>query len=165
MRKLTLLALTLGLAASSASAAAPIQGPQMKAAMVYNFARFAAWPPNRFSGPSAPVVLCVAPSHALASALAQLEGQPVGSRRLDVRLTSAFGAACHMAVVGAETGPTQLQLLQQQGVMTVSDGRSDSVVALVNVGRQTRFEVDTRAARQAGVGLSSQLLRLAVAVK
>ncbi len=164
MRTIVLLALTVGIAASPVSAA-PIKGAQMKAAMVYNFARFAAWPPNRFSGPSAPVVLCVTPAHPLAEALAQLEGQPVGARRLDVRLTASAGPGCHMAVVDSGASAAQIERLQQQGVMTISDGWSTGVVALITVGRQTRFQIDTRAARQAGVSLSSQLLRLAVAVK
>ena len=166
MRPLLVLALGLGLSSPPALALAnEAQDAAFKAAMIYNFARFATWPPNRFASPSAPVALCVAPGNHLAPALEKLDGQAVGARRLSVRLTASMGPASHVAVLAAGASPAQVDAIQRDGALTVSDDGSPAVVRLVSVGRQTRFEIDTRAARQAGVSLSSQLLRLAVAVK
>jgi hypothetical protein len=58
--------------------------------------------------------------------------------------------------------------LNQQGVLTIGEAPGfarEGAVGLVTIGRQTRFEINTQAARSAGVVLSSQLLRLAIAIK
>lgn len=165
-------ALTAAAALASGSTAirdAEARETSLKAVMIYNFARFAAWPPQRFASAVAPVTLCVAPDSRLAPALGRLDGQPVGSRRLAVRLTSAAGAGCHIALLDGEGAtPARISALHQHGVLTVGEGQAFTTVGavgLVTVGRQVRFEVNVGAARQAGVSLSSQLLRLAVSVK
>ena len=64
--------------------------------------------------------------------------------------------------------PLRIAALNQQGVLTVGDEPGFSwsgSVALVTVGRQIRFDVNTKAAAAGGVTLSSQLLRLAITVR
>jgi hypothetical protein len=149
-------------------AAAETAGAEFKAAVVYNFARFATWPPNRFADASAPVVLCVTPSEPLAPALERLEGQPVGGRKLSVRATTHLGAGCHLAYVPTSATPAQVAALNRQGVLTIGSAAGFSrsgAIGLVNVGRQVRFEINSGAAQEAGVKLSSQLMRLAVLVR
>lgn len=170
MLKITALIAVAAFAGPASANDGPARDAAVKAAMVYNFARFAAWPPSRFPDAESPVTLCVASSSSLAPALEKLDGQPVGGRRLAVRLTTApSGATCHLAYFDAESmGSAQLAALHQQGVLTVGEGRAFSeagVLALVTVGRQVRFEANVRAARDAGVSISSHLLRLAVAVR
>ena len=164
----------LAILAMTPSSAAPAQASDprtdhFKAAMVYNFARFASWPASRFPDTTAPVVLCVGPANPLTAALERLEGQPIGARQLHVRVSQNISAACHLAFVdAADATPAKLATMKSQGVLTVGEtpGFSRSgAVGLVTVGRQVRFEINTPAAREAGVVLSSQLLRLAVAVR
>jgi hypothetical protein len=158
----------LALAAPAAASAGPGQDRELRAAIIYNFARFAVWPPARFADPAAPVVLCVDPSDPLLPALSRLDGQPVGQRRLQVRATAQFGASCHLAYVAATTNPAAVANLHRQGVLTIGDAPGFSrsgAIGLVSVGRQIRFEVNTGAAASAGVKLSSQLLRLAMVVR
>lgn len=142
---------------------------EFEAAVVYNFARFATWPPARFADASAAVVLCVDPAEPLTPALVRLDGRPVGTRRLRVRAVQSFEAGCHMAFVpSAQATPAHLASLNRQGLLTVGDapGFSKSgAIGLVAIGRQVRFEVNARAARQANVGLSAQLLRLSTVVR
>jgi hypothetical protein len=113
-------------------------------------------------------VLCVDPSEPLASALARLEGQPVGGRKLHVRTTQAPGPGCHLAFMSISAGPAQIATLKRQGVLTVGeapDFAKSGAIGLVSIGRQIRFEINATTAREAGVTLSSQLLRLATRVR
>jgi hypothetical protein len=167
MRIIPLLLVTVAVGALCAPANAAVDTADFDAAMVYNFARFASWPPTRFVDAASPVTVCVSPSNPMTTALARLEGQPVGGRRLHVRQTATPNATCHVAVLQSdEATPGKLAVLHQQGVLTVGEGeRFDGAVGLVRVGRQVRFQVNSRAAREAHVDLSSQLLRLAVSVR
>jgi hypothetical protein len=137
--------------------------------MVYNFARFSEWPASRFVDAASPVVLCVSPEEPFAAELLELEGKPVGSRTLHVRKTASFGRDCHMAFISrADATAANLSALSRRGVLAVGDAsgfsRSGSI-GLVTIGGQLRFEVNINAAREAGVRLSSQLLRLATVVR
>jgi hypothetical protein len=146
--------------------AAPAEA-EFKAAVIYNFARFASWPVSRFPDARAPVVLCVSPSDPLADALERLEGQPVGTRRLHVRTTTVFGPECQAAFVSGPAN-SEVAALQRDGVLTIGeapDFARRGAIGLVKVGRQIRFEINPSAADQAGVKLSSQLLRLAMAIR
>lgn len=140
-----------------------------RAAIIYNFIRFSSWVPDRFATASSPVVLCVQPQHALAAHLAGFDGRPVGARNLRVRRTAAFDRDCHAAVVGAaDANPATLASLTRQGVLTIGDTRgfiAHGGIGIITVGRQIRFEINNRIARDAGVVLSSRLLRLAVVVR
>jgi hypothetical protein len=158
-----------GFTAGAAAASDRLDDASLKAAMVYNFARFAAWPPSRFATPDAPVVLCVNPSAALLPALQRLEGEPVGSRKLHVKAASSPGPDCNLVFVDADrASPQQVAALQRQGALTVGEGAdfiSSGAIGLVSIGRQIRFEINNAAAREAQVNLSSQLLRLAIVVR
>lgn len=140
-----------------------------RAAIIYNFTRFSSWDADRFATPSSPVVLCVHPRHALAAHLAALEGRPVGDRSLRVRQTAGFDRSCHAAVVGpADANPARLASLAREGVLTIGDSEgfiTNGAIGIITVGRQIRFEINNRNARNAGVVLSSSLLRLAVVVR
>lgn len=163
---------TLALAAVSAGAPAKAAAADasMKAAIVYNISRFSAWPSGRFGRPSDPIVLCVESGEPLSGALAGMSGKPVGDRRLAVRTgTWPFGAECHMAFVSAaRADPAALRALAANGVLTIGESSrfaEAGAVQLRTVGQQVRFEINNKAARQAGATLSSQLLRLAVKVR
>lgn len=171
MKKTLPTVISLALAAWTPAVAAPTADASQsafKAAMIYNFARFTTWPNARFSDAAAPVVLCVSPGDPLAGDLGRLDGQPVKNRMLDVRTTSNFNSGCHLAYVPEDVSAARLESLNQQGVLTIGDRTGfvrSGAVGLVRIGRQVRFEVNTKAAGQGGVVLSSQLLRLAISVK
>jgi hypothetical protein len=166
---LAALALILSLSGRAAAQDSGARNAEFKAAIVYNFARFATWPATRFSSDASPVVLCVDPSEPLLPALLHLDGQPVGARVLHVRAVQSFGPACHLAFVSsADAGAERLAALEREGVLTVGETPNFSrsgAIGLVTVGRQIRFEINTAAAHVAGVGLSSQLMRLAIVVR
>ena len=168
MKPFLLVFMAVSVAAASPAGAQTMDQSAFKAAMIYNIARFTNWPASRFADASSPVVLCVAPGDPLTGDLVKLEGQPVKARRLDVRVTANLGAACHLTLVPEDMPAARVETLNSQGVLTIGERNGFSrsgAVGLVRIGRQVRFEVNTRAAAEGGVTLSSQLLRLAIAVK
>src|SRR5450432_3693384 len=134
-----------------------------KAAMIYNFGRFTAWPDARFGGPGDPVVLCVNPAAALAGPLQTLAGKPVGGRTLVVRQTTQVDRTCTMAYVGAGAANDRYVAgLRDKGVLTIGETPGFTragAIQLVTIGRQVRFEVNQQNALAAGARLSSNLLR------
>jgi hypothetical protein len=139
-----------------------------KVAMIYNFSRFTLWPDSRFASPADPVVLCVDPDAALAGPLQGVSGKPVGSRTLVVRQTNRIDHSCQMAYVAArDAADGYVSDLRDKGVLTVGETpgfTKEGAIQLVTIGRQVRFEISQRNALAAGAHLSSNLLRLAVAV-
>ncbi len=139
-----------------------------KAAMVYNFGRFTTWPGSRFGTPGDPVVLCVDPASNMAGSLQQLNGKPVGGRFLLVALTSRVDRSCNMAWVSArDANDGYISSLRDRGVLTIGEAPGftrSGAIQLVTIGRQVRFRINQENALAAGAMLSSNLLRLAVAV-
>ena len=136
--------------------------------MIYNFSRFTLWPDSRFAGPADPVVLCVDPDAPLSGPLQGVSGKPVGSRTLVVRATGRIDHSCQMAYVGGgDTSDGYIAGLRDKGVLTIGETPGFTragAIRLVTIGRQVRFEINQNNALAAGAHLSSNLLRLAVAV-
>lgn len=156
-------------AAQPAARSADADESAVKAAFVYNFAKFATWPATAFAGPQAPLVLCMVGDIPFKAALVALDGKPVGERRLVARAESPDRAGdCHLLVVGAPPVHRFADLaaaLKGRPVLTVGDAdgfaRRGGAIGLVLEDSRIRFEVNPRALDGTGVTLSSQLLRLA----
>ncbi|WP_431855340.1 YfiR family protein [Azospirillum sp.] len=154
------------------AAAAPLSDPtefEVKAAFVYNFAKFAAWPEGAFAGPRATLVLCRLGDVGFGSALSALEGKPVGERRLAVRDVMLREAGdCHLLVIGA---PLESRLadvariVKGRPILTIGDAEGfaahGGAIGLTLDDGRVRFEVNPKALAGSGITLSSQLLRLA----
>jgi hypothetical protein len=141
----------------------------LKAAFIYNFAKFTEWPAERLRGPTDPIVFCVAPSSPMREAITLLQDKPVGTRPVRVATVTddAGAAACHVLFIDASASPRLRQLAQTNlnGVLTVSDLPNFATLG-GNIGfffasNQLRFQINLDAARRSGIGFSSKLLRLA----
>lgn len=154
-RALACVVVGLLVAAAMGGARAQVDESRLKAAFVYNIVAFSSW-----SGPAeARLHLCTATGGPLDAELARLEGRQVGQRRIDVR--RGFGAGCDVLVHGADT----LAPPASPSALVICDGCAlpdgSSAVTLLREDDRIRFEVDAAAATRAGIGFSSQLLRLA----
>ncbi|HEX6504053.1 MAG TPA: YfiR family protein [Terriglobales bacterium] len=147
---------------------------EIKAAFVYNFAKFVEWPPEAFSKPSDSVRLCVLGNHSLASDLQQLiAGKTIGTRAVEVQRVSPLQiTGCHVLFVGTlESWRLQQVLESARGthVLTVGDIpgfiEQGGVINFILDQNRIRFEVNLKAAQDAGLKLSSKLLSLAKAVE
>lgn len=129
----------------------------LKAAYIYNIAQFTLWP---VPTAARPLTICVASDHALWQSLHQLQGKPVGERKVAV-VELAANTPCDMAVL--RTGARR-PVADGGGTLAIVD-QPDSgyagAVALVEEDQHLRFDIDTTEAARAGLRFSSRLLRLA----
>ncbi|OWW19121.1 YfiR family protein [Noviherbaspirillum denitrificans] len=153
----------------AAVAAEPVPEYALKAAFVYNFALFTEWPSDTaYEGGT--LNICVNPGSVLRQSLAGLGERAVKGRRIAVRNLAALDAlnTCHVLFVDGGDRERWVQIKKGLGgaaVLTISDdeeiGHDGSIIALSMDNKRVVFDVDTRAARQARLAISSKLLRLA----
>lgn len=156
-------------------AALPLSGParaevepalRVKAAFLYNFAKFTTWPTS-VTARGGPLGLCVLGDAGLAAALEAIEGKDVNGRPVMVRRLASPSdtEGCWMAFLPAGTSVAALRAMSRPGLLTVGDspgfGRAGAVINLYLAGGKVRFEVNVAAAKRAEVSLSSKLLNLA----
>ncbi|MCZ6453684.1 MAG: YfiR family protein [Alphaproteobacteria bacterium] len=142
----------------------------IKAAILYNFAKFASWPAAAFSNDTAPLRICVIGADPFGPALESLNGKTVRNRALVTASIAKIedAAACHILFVSAsEKGwlGAILDTVSALPILTVADinqfANSGGIIALKEVDDRSRIEVNIGAANLAGLKLSSKLLRLA----
>jgi hypothetical protein len=142
---------------------------RLKAAFLYNFARYTEWPPEV----GATLTLCILGEDPFGAALDAMQGKPVGDRRLSIQRKKAAGAPLTCQIVYVAPSVTSdvarvIAILGNRPILTVADspGALQQGVALnMNVtDGKVSFEANLRAARAAGLKLSSNLLKLATQV-
>ena len=145
----------------------------VKAAFVYNFARFTDWPDAAFRDAASPLRLCVLGQDPFDGALNTIVGKTVGSRQLTVShpLWASEARDCHILFVAATASdrlPEIVALLEGSPVLTIGDtpdaARTGGIIGLENVENRIRFQVNLDAAQQSGLRLSSRILDLATSV-
>jgi hypothetical protein len=146
----------------------------VKATYLYKLAPFVSWPAAAWTSPNAPLVICVQGSDPFGPMLDRATaGQAVGPHPVMVRRLARMDAesGCQIAYVAGGPAQSQAQALQAvEGtpVLTVTDegrGGPKGIVHLLLDGGKVRFSIDAARAQECGVGISSKLLALAVAVK
>lgn len=169
-----LLAAALLLAAPMRAAPEAPTEWDVKAAYLYNFTRFVEWPEDRTTPADAPFVVAVLGPDPFGRVLdATFAGKTVGThpvvvRRLErpedaseVRILFVAGASDRDALRG-------LRAARGKPVLTVGDangaGPRPVILTFLIRDSRVRFEVNLGAARDAGLKISSQLLKLALAV-
>ena len=140
-----------------------------KAAFIYNIAQFSTLP-----NMNGVVRLCVLGRDPFGSALATLEGKPLGNARLSIVYPHSGPEAlmqCHILYISASEADDLTVLADSAraaGVLTIADSRGAArkgvMLELVLDDRRIAFEFNGAAARGAGVVLSSKVLRLARAI-
>jgi hypothetical protein len=162
-----------GIAVAGARAEPPTEH-QVKAAFLYNFAKFVEWPREAFADSAAPIVIGVLGPDPFGDELDRaLAAKLVDRHPLQVRrcATNGEAAGCHVLFVGvtaAEPLRRILQSLADSPVLTVGESadfvRLGGIVRFVVIESKVRFEIHNGAAQRARLRLSSKLLRLALAV-
>jgi hypothetical protein len=143
---------------------------QLKAAYMYNFAKFVDWPAQTFHSPVQPIVFCVLGQTPLSRALGdELEGKIVDRRPLVFRqLTDSKQAAqCQVLFVGAPDKKPLRQILDEVkpfNLLTVGEvegfTNQGGVIRFVLDDGRVRLEFNLDAADDARLRISSKLLSL-----
>ncbi len=143
----------------------------VKAAFIYNFAKFVEWPAQAFHGPGDPISICVLGQNPFGHSLDDVvRGQAVNGRAFRVRQIPEVSSktACHILFVSAaERKRYQSEAAELKGIATLTIGESRGFAAeggIVNFKLEdgkVRFEINLDAAEQAQIRISSKLLSLA----
>jgi hypothetical protein len=143
--------------------------PALKAAFLYNFAKFATWPAATLASGQR-LSLCVVGDDGVADALERtIRGYSIEDHELVVTVMGPEepATACHLLYVSAshlKRAESVLASLKEAPVLTVSDAEnfaeSAGIAQLIVQRNQIRFAINAEAASRARVRLSSKLLRL-----
>lgn len=144
---------------------------RIKAAFLYNFAKFTLWPTGSFVDSEAPFRICVYGEDPFGAALESIAGKRVQGHRVEVARPSDLDrdTSCHLLFVSESEAPNLAPILAKlrlRPVLTVADmpGFADAggIINLkINEEDKIRFEINLAGARLAGLRLSAKLLSLA----
>jgi hypothetical protein len=144
--------------------------PALKAAFIYNFAKFTEWPADMAPG-TGPISMCVLGDAAVAEALERaVKTRKVAGHSVSVSLVAPSGppGVCHILYV-AGLPPRQaaevVAELRDDPVLTISDlegfTEAGGIVQLFFERGQLRFGIDYESAKRARLQISSSLFALA----
>jgi hypothetical protein len=145
---------------------------QVKAVYLYNFAKFIDWPPG--SNKAGTFTVCVLGRDPFGPILDEtLAGDTIGGRKpIARRVASAGESQCEILYISSSEAGRVKQILatiDKPGVLTVSDlpdfATGGGMIQFVMKENKVRFEVNLAAAEKAGLNVSSQLLKVAAAVR
>ncbi len=141
----------------------------VKSAFLYNFAKFVEWPSESFPLNRPSFVICLIGNAPFGNSLDTISGKRVGEREVRVQRIDTLAAisSCNLLFVSeSETGRLKpiLDSARQAHVLTVSDMEnfdgSGGIIRLFTAADKIRFSINDNAAHQAGLEISSQLLKL-----
>jgi hypothetical protein len=144
---------------------------EVEAAYLYNFGKFVRWPePND----RAPLEICIAGREAFAKTVDRVvTGEQIDHRPVEVRPVGQPDAVagCSILFIGEadrERAEEYLKAAAGRPVLTVGESADflerGGMIAFVPVEDHVRFSVNLGAANRGNVGLSSELLKVAVEV-
>ena len=143
----------------------------VKAAFLFNFAKFVEWPALAFKGPGDPIAICVLGQDPFGGALQDVvRGKTVANRTFVVRDISNAQEAIGCQIVFVSSSEQKrfrllLDGLKGRSILTVGEGddftANGGIINLKLKDARVRIEIDAGAADRAGLRISSKLLSLA----
>ena len=151
--------------------------PAIKAAYLYNFARYVTWPTGTFPNDKTPLVIGVFGPDPVTGYLEKIARQrtKAGGRRIEIRRcrTVQDCAACHMLFLGKAVSDRKrreiIQKLDKQALLLVGHApgfvQHDGIINFYIAGNKVRFEINPDIAQRKRLKMSSKLLALAKIVR
>jgi hypothetical protein len=148
---------------------------QVKAAFLYNFAKFVEWPPGTFANSNDPIGICIVGQNPFGSTLEDMvKAKKIGDRGFVVRQLRDGQQAgkCQILFIGAADSKrirASLEVLKGADILTV--GETDTFTAAGGIiafrleGTRVRIQVALETAERTRLRISSKLLALAEIVK
>ena len=164
------------LLALAGATSAPAQGSpsieyQVKAAFLFNFAKFVDWPPNSFPDEKTPIAVCIFRYDPFGSALDDIiRGKNIDNRPFVKRRIDEIGElkACQIVFVSAREDkllPDILNNLKGASALVVGEGENfaerGGEIQFYLENNRMRFTVNVDAVQRARLSISSKLLTLA----
>jgi len=144
---------------------------QVKAAFLFNFAKFVEWPAAAFKGPEDPLAICVLGQDPFGTILEDVvRNKTVSNRAFVIREVSNAQQAisCQIVFVSASERKRFRPLLdglKGRSILTVGEAEdftaNGGIINFKLKDARVRIEIDAGAADRAGLRISSKLLSLA----
>jgi YfiR/HmsC-like len=157
----------------TAHSQARLSPDDVEAAYLYDFSRFVQWPANARAN-SQPFSLCLLGQDNLGRKLDDLiAGEAIQGRKMVALRLSSVDVAdnCQIVFIGDSEGTRlekDLDTLKTKPILTVSNLAGflerGGMIQFLLQGKRVRFAVNLSAAQQAGLALSSELLKVAAYV-
>ncbi len=173
-RSWLLAALLLLLGAPTVASTQTASASALRAAFVFNFAKFTEWPADALPA-DAPAVFCIIDDPEMADTLERLmKGHTVGGHRTVVRRAASNQdlTSCHVLYIAdldAKRATALLNVVQHAPVLTVADFENfaelGGVANLFIEDGKMRFAINVDAASKSRLHVSSRLLTLARIVR
>jgi hypothetical protein len=166
------LCLTLSLAAFSRADSTVSREYKVKAAFIYNFAKFVEWPAQKLPNDGTQIVVGVLGQNPFGDELENaLKGRLINGRSVVVRQFDNVEAAkeAHLLFVTLSDESKLRKTLKEYGTLTIgqteSFARNGGMITFSFEDDRLRFEINIGAAEQAGLKISAQLQKLAKTVR
>lgn len=144
---------------------------QIKAAFLYNFAKFVEWPPAVFSETNSPIVIGILGENPFGNDLVKtVRDKTLNNRPLVIKEfhSPVEATNCHILFISTSEKarlPQILEALREVSVLTVGETdrftEAGGMINFVREGNKIRFQINEVAAKSAGLKVSSKLLSLA----
>jgi len=148
---------------------------QVKAAFLFNFAKYVKWPERAFAKDDSPLIVGVVGKDPFGTVLDRaFAGKSIDKHPLVVRRFRDVDklGPCHLLFVPADEDPRTAKIAAHYAktpTLLVGDGvefaKKGGVIGFYLADKRVRFEINTDAAERTGVEVSSQLLKLARIVR
>jgi hypothetical protein len=145
---------------------------KVKAAFLFNFAKFVEWPPEAFASADSPFVIGVFGENPFGDDLADtVRNKTINNHPFSIKVVKSLGECtnCHMLFVSIQEKKRVSEILgeiRNASVLSVGemDGFTEAggVINLVRDGQKFRFEINTDSAKKSNLKISSKLLGLAL---
>jgi hypothetical protein len=158
-----------GITAGYAQTSGPAEYP-VKAAFIYNFAKYVDWPAESFPSKDSPVTLCIFGRDPFGGGFGAIEGRQVHGRAFRVRRGVALDdvGGCNIAFVSDSEERrymTVLKALAPLPILTMSDidgfAEAGGAVGLFVAEDRLQFDANFATLQRANLKASSQALKLA----
>lgn len=146
---------------------------KVKAAYLYNFAKFIDWPKDVLNGSGKQTInYCIYGNDPFGHTIGLIKNKTVKGHRVQVRYIKRGGdfGACHVLYL-SEINPQVLQIiasLKHSPILTVSDANQFAAdggcIGLTISAGKVRFNINAQAIKQAGLKVSAKLMELAEVV-
>lgn len=145
---------------------------ELKAAFLFNFAKFIDWPHGSFASPQSPFTICVLGEDPFGRALDDnLRGKVIGDQPLAIRRLKHKAEARRCQVVFVSSSETAdlagiIETLRGANILLVGDttgfaSSGGTIEFTLDEENHVRFTINTDAADRAGLKFSAKLLALA----
>ena len=146
---------------------------QLKAAFLFNFAKFVEWPEKSFAGPQAPFTICVIGQDPFGGALDEYLAKTIGGRPVQLAHYANVNSLaetrrCQILFISASEKAhfhDVIESLHGNGALLVGDAdgfaAAGGTIEFTLDDNHVRFSINPDAAQRADLKLSSKLLALA----